>query len=551
MLRSLAIRDIVLIERLTLEPGPGLNVLTGETGAGKSILLDALGLALGRPGRAEMVRAGAEQGSVTAVFDCPAGHPARAVLEEAGLEMDGPDLILRRRLAAEGRAAGFVNDQRASAEVLRSLGETLMEVHGQHDDRGLLNPRGHRAILDAFAGAARELAETRATWSRAAAAERRLEEARAAAEAAARDEDWLRHAAAELRALNPQPGEDDALDAERRRLQAAARIGQDVLRAAQALGPEGAEGRMADAVRWLEGAAGLAEGALEAPLAALERALTELGEAQAGVETALEALAFDPMRLEAVEERLFALRALARKHRCAPDDLPVLAADLAARLEALEGGGRRLGELEAEAKSARAAWEAAAAALSARRAEAAARLDAAVAAELAPLKMERAVFRTGLAPEAPGPEGRDRVEFEVSTNPGSAPGPLARIASGGELSRFLLALKVCLAGAEGASPALIFDEIDRGVGGATAAAVGARLARLAEGGQVLVVTHSPQVAARATRHFRIRKHLVGGEARTEVHALAAPEREDELARMLAGETVTEAAREAARALLAG
>ena len=551
MLRALSIRDIVLIERATLEVGPGLNVLTGETGAGKSILLDALGLALGRAGRAGMVRAGADAGSVTAVFDCPAGHPARALLAEAGLEAEGDEVILRRRVAAEGRASGFVNDQRASAEVLRALGDALLEVHGQHDDRGLLNPRGHRAILDAFAGAAEAGASVRAAWGRLSAAERALAEARAAAEAAARDADWLRHAAGELEALAPEPGEDDALDAERRRLQGAARVGEDVARAAQALGLDGAEGRMGDAARWLEGAAGAVEGVLEGPLEALNRAFAELAEAQAGVEAALEALAFDPLRLEAVEERLFALRAAARKHRCAPDDLPGLAADLGARRAALEGAAHRIAELEAEAGAARGAYDAAAGALSDLRRAAAGRLDAAVAAELAPLKMERAGFRTVVAAEAPGPEGVDRVEFEVATNPGAPPGPLARIASGGELSRFLLALKVCLAAAGGDDRALIFDEIDRGVGGATAAAVGARLARLAEGGQVLVVTHSPQVAARAARHFRIEKRLEAGEARTGVTRLDGTAREEELARMLAGETVTEAAREAARALLAG
>ncbi|MGM0583076.1 MAG: DNA repair protein RecN [Pseudomonadota bacterium] len=546
MLRHLEIRDIVLIERLTLELGPGLNALTGETGAGKSILLDALGLALGAPGRAELLRAGAEQGAVTAAFDCPPGHRAREVLDEAGLEIDGDELILRRRLTA-ARASGFVNDQRASAEILRRLGETLLEVHGQHDDRGLMNPRGHRAILDAFAGA--DPAPVRAAWERARAAEAEMAGAREAAEAAARDADFLRHACEELSALDPQPGEDEALDSERRLIRNAERIRENVSRAFQALGHEGAEGRMADATRWLEGAAGDAEGRLEAPLEALERALTELGEAQSGVEAALDSLAFDPARLEQVEERLFALRGLARKHQVTTDDLPALAADFAGRLEAIDTAEERIAELAGAASEARAAYDSAAEALSRIRREAAARLDTAVMAELAPLKLERAVFETQVAEADPGPEGRDRVEFRVATNPGAAPGPLMRIASGGELSRFLLALKVCLAQGGEEPRSLIFDEIDRGVGGATAAAVGGRLAALADRAQVLVVTHSPQVAARADRHFHIEKRVEAGATRTEVTPLSPEAREAEIARMLAGETVTDAAREAARALL--
>ncbi len=549
MLRSLEIRDIVLIERLTLDLGPGLNALTGETGAGKSILLDALGLALGSAGGAELLRAGAKEGSVTAVFDCHQEHPARAVLEEAGLSIVGQELILRRRVAG-GRASGFVNDQRASADVIRQIGEALVEIHGQHDDRGLLNPRGHRAILDVFAGSG--VVEVRSAWDRWRATTRSLREARAAAEAAQRDADFLRHAAAELAEFDPQPDEDAELDAERRLMKAAEGIRETVGRALQAMGPDqGAEGRMGDALRWLEDAAVLAEGGLEAPLAALDRALDALGQAQSGVEDALETLVWDPMRLEVVEERLFALRGLARKHRVAPEELPGLAAEFAAKVEALEGAENRIVELQAEEADAMRAYDEAAAALSALRAEAAGRLDAAVTAELPPLKLERAVFRTDLSSAEPGPEGRDRVEFLIAANPGSPPAPLAKVASGGELSRFLLALKVCLAGGDAEARTLIFDEIDRGVGGATAAAVGRRLEALSCSAQVLVVTHSPQVAARAQRQFRIEKRMSEGATRTHVSALDAPAREDEIARMLAGETVTDAAREAARALLKG
>jgi DNA repair protein RecN (Recombination protein N) len=549
MLRSLSIRNIVLIDSLDLELKPGLNVLTGETGAGKSILLDALGLALGRRGRGDMVRAGAEEGSVVAVFEPPAGHPVRAALAEAGFP-EGDELVLRRVAGADGRSRAFVNDQRASAGALAALGDLLVEVHGQQDDRGLLNAAGHRALLDTFGGLEAVRAATRSAWRRAAEADAALAEAEAAAESAAREEEWLRHAAEELTAFAAEPGEDERLDARRRLMQGAERIREEVARAAQELGLDGAEGAIADATRRLERAAGAAEGRLDGALEALERALTELGEAQAGVAGALEALAFDPHELEASEERLFALRALARKHRTTPEALPALTESLADRLAALEGGASRIADLAQAAQAARAAYDSAAAALSQARRDAAARLDAGVIEELAPLKLERAAFRTDITPDAPGPEGVDRVAFTVATNPGAPAGPLSRIASGGELSRFLLALKVRLA-ARGEGKVMIFDEIDRGVGGATADAVGRRLARLAEEAQVLVVTHSPQVAARGAHHWRITKAVAGGLTRTEVAPLPAETRLDEIARMLSGEIVTPEARSAAAALLAG
>ena len=549
MLRHLDIRDMLLIERLALDFRPGLNVLTGETGAGKSILLDCLGFVLGWRGRAEVVRAGAPEGEVTAVFDLPAGHAARGVLEEAGLPV-GDELLLRRVATPDGRKSAFVNDRRASGEVLRALSETLVELHGQHDDRGLLDPRGHRRLLDAFAGADAAVAGVRSAWAARREAARRLAEAEAALAAARAEEDYLRHAVAEMDALAPEPGEDGALDARRRLMQSAGRIREDIARAHAALGPEGAEGPLIDAVRWLEGAAERAEGRLEAPLAALSRALSELGEAERGVADCLEALEFDVGELERVEERLFAIRALARKHGVLPDDLGGLAGDLRARLAALDGGARNLAALGADAAAAEAAYDRAAAGLTALRRAAAGRLDAAMAGELAPLRMERAVFATGIEPGEAGPEGRDAVAFSVATNPGAPPGPLARIASGGELSRFLLALKVCLSrGSEALT--LIFDEIDRGVGGATADAVGRRLARLAEGAQVLVVTHSPQVAARGGHHWRVEKTVAGGTTLSRVVALGEVDRVDEIARMLAADTVTDEARAAARALLAG
>ena len=547
MLRSLEIRDMLLIDRLDLDFQPGLNVLTGETGAGKSILLDCLGFVLGWRGRADLVRQGASQGEVTAVFELPSGHPARTLLDEAGFPVSD-ELIIRRVNAGDGRKTGWINDRRASGEVLRLLSETLVELHGQHDDRGLLNPRGHRLLLDAFAGL--DLAPARAAW----AARREARAAQAAAEAALAaakgEEEFLRHAVAELDKLDPQPGEEAELDTRRRAMQGAERIREDVARALQALGASGAEGAMLDAARWLDGAAERAEGRLEAPASALQRALIELGEAVSGVESALEAMDFDPRDLEATEERLFALRALARKHDVLADNLSGLADELRGRLSRIDAGEGDLARLRDAVAAADAAYDTAAAALSERRATEAKRLDAAMAAELAPLKMERAVFETRVTEAEPGPEGRDAVAFTVATNPGAPAGALDRIASGGELSRFLLALKVCLARGNDAL-VLIFDEIDRGVGGATADAVGRRLARLAEGAQVLVVTHSPQVAALGGHHFRVAKSVQGGMTTSNVTALTAVQRIEELARMLAGEEITPAAKEAARALLQG
>ena len=549
MLRLLDIRDMLLIERLSLEFQPGLNVLTGETGAGKSILLDCLGFVLGWRGRAELVRQGAADGEVTAVFDLPAGHAALGVLADAGLPA-GEELILRRTNSPDGRKTAYVNDRRTSGEVLRALADTLVELHGQHDDRGLLDPGGHRRLLDAFAGAEAGLAATRAAWARRREAAKALAAAEAELAAARAEEDYLRHAVAELDELSPEPGEEAELDARRRLMQGAERIREDIARAHAALGAEGAESLLFDAVRRLEVAAERAEGRLEAPLAALSRALTELGEAERGVADCLEALDFDPAELERVEERLFAIRALARKHGVLADDLGGFAEELRGRLQALDRGAQNLGALKAALAEAKAGYDEAAAALSEGRRAAATRLDAAMAGELAPLKMERAAFATEIGAAEPGPEGRDAVAFAVATNPGAPPGPIARIASGGELSRFLLALKVCLSkGSEALT--LIFDEIDRGVGGATADAVGRRLARLAQGAQVLVVTHSPQVAARGAHHWRVEKRVEGEVTTSLVHALAAPERVDEIARMLSASHVTEEARAAARALLAG
>ncbi|MGK7726736.1 DNA repair protein RecN [Marinovum sp. F03] len=549
MLRTLDIRDMLIIDHLELAFQPGLNVLTGETGAGKSILLDSLGFVLGWRGRAELVRAGAKQGEVVAEFDLPPGHAAFAVLEEAGLPVTD-ELILRRVNTAEGRKTAWVNDRRCSGEVLRQLSETLVELHGQHDDRGLLNPRGHRRILDAFAGVEAELAATRGAWKALSQARKALTGAETALAAMREEEDFLRHAVGELDALSPQPGEDAELDAKRRMMQQSERIREDIQRAGQALGNDGAGGAMGDAMRWLDGVADRAEGRLDAPLAALGRAMEELDQAARGVEETLEALAFNPHELEEAEERLFAIRGLARKHQVTSEELPDLAETLSSKLARLDAGDAGIADLRKAATEAEASYDAAADALSRARQTAALRLDAAVTAELAPLKMERAVFATRITEDPAGPEGRDAVAFTVATNPGAPAGPIGKIASGGELSRFLLALKVCLA--EGNSGVtLIFDEIDRGVGGATADAVGRRLAALAAEGQVLVVTHSPQVAALGAHHWRVEKRVAAEQTLSSVVPLDAGDRVDEIARMVAGDTVTDEARAAARALLAG
>ena len=550
MLRALEIRDMLIIDRLDLSFQPGLNVLTGETGAGKSILLDSLGFVLGWRGRAELVRSGAEQGEVTAVFDLAPGHAAREVLDEAGLPVSD-ELILRRVNTADGRKTGWINDRRASGEVLRRLSETLVELHGQHDDRGLLNPSGHRAILDTFAGIDPAIDTARAAWAARRVARKRLAEAQAALDAVRAEEDFLRHAVAELDKLSPEPGEEAELDKRRRGMQAAERIRDDIARASEALGYDGAEGAMAGALRWLEGAADKAEGRLDAAMAALARAMAELDEASREVADCLDALEFNPHELESAEERLFAIRGLARKHQVAPDDLAEFAATLSGRLQALDRGADELSALTAAVAESDAAYDAAAAALTEARRAAAGRLDTAVAAELAPLKMERAVFRTEIATADPGPEGRDSVAFTVATNPGAPAGALNKIASGGELSRFLLALKVSLAEERNLGVTMIFDEIDRGVGGATAAAVGRRLRSLASGGQVLVVTHSPQVAALGAHHWRVEKRVEGEMTTSTVVPLDPASREGEIARMLAGDIVTDEARAAARALLEG
>jgi DNA repair protein RecN (Recombination protein N) len=550
MLTGLNIRDVVLIEALDLDFRAGLGVLTGETGAGKSILLDSLGLALGMRADSGLVRQGAAQAVVTASFELVDPAPVAALLAENGLDFDPSEpLLIRRIVKADGGSRAFVNDSPASAALLRELGAFLVEIHGQHDDRGLLNPRGHRALLDTFGRLDTDaVADAHRAFR---AAEEELAAAREEQENAARDREWLEHAVAELTALAPEPGEEEQLAERRASMQRGEKIAGELQAIADLLdGSDGALTRLRQAARILER---ISEDhpALTEALAALDRALIEGGAAQEKIDEAAEALAFDPRALEADEARLFELRGLARKHRVQPDDLAELTQTLAARLSRIEGGEDMIHRLEAALAETETAYTRAAATLSAARTAAGARLDTAVATELAPLKLDAARFRTVVDPlprDQWAASGRDRVEFEVSTNPGAPFAPLIKIASGGELSRFILALKVALA-EEGGARTLIFDEIDRGVGGAVASAIGERLARLAGDAQLLVVTHSPQVAARGGQHLLIAKSHDGLVTRTGVRALDDDARREEIARMLSGAQITDEARAQADRLL--
>ncbi|MBM3928129.1 MAG: DNA repair protein RecN [Sphingomonadales bacterium] len=551
MLTALSIRDVVLIEALDLDFAPGLGVLTGETGAGKSILLDSLGLALGARADSGLVRHGAAQASVAASFDLPADHHLASVLAQNGLDMEpGEPLVIRRVVKADGGSRAFVGGQPVSAALLRELGAYLVEIHGQHDDRGLLAPAGHRAMLDAFGRIdTGPCAAAHRAWRD---AEAVLAAARAEIDAAARDRDWLEHAAAELEALAPEPGEEEMLADRRRGMQRAEKIADD-LRAVEAVLTDGDGGlsKLRQAARVLERIAP-DHPALAEALAAVDRAVIEGAVAEDKLVEAARELSFDPRVQEEDEARLFDLRGMARKHRVQPDDLATLTADLRGRLDRLDSGEAGLGALEADVDVKEVAYVKAAQALSIARAAAAERLNTAVATEFAPLKLDAARFRAHVEPlsrEAWGAHGRDRVEFLVATNPGAPFGSLMKIASGGELSRFILALKVALA-EEGGVETLIFDEIDRGVGGAVASAIGDRLSRLAKGAQLLVVTHSPQVAARGDQHLLIAKTHDGTVTRTGVRVLDAADRREEIARMLSGAEITAEARAQAERLIA-
>jgi DNA repair protein RecN (Recombination protein N) len=552
MLLSLSIRDIVLIERLDLEFAAGLTVLTGETGAGKSIILDSLGLVLGERADRGLLRAGATQGAVAACFQPPGDHAAQALLRAQDLGSGDVEIVVRRSLGADGRSRAFVNDAPVSGATLRGLGDLLVEVHGQMDQRGLTDTKSHKAALDAFAGHHQLLAVTSTTFDAWRRLDRAIAERRAAIEQARRDEDYLRHRQIELEELRVERGEEERLADERSRLLHKDKLVGSLDQAlAELAGNDGALAKLGAAERRLLRAPGVAADQLQPALQALERALIEAGEAEAAIAAALRDVAAEERSLEAVEDRLFALRDAARKNRVAVDELPALLDRTRDELAGIDAGAEALADLERDARAARAHYLEAASSLHDSREVAAAELVRLVMAELPPLKLERtrlAILVEPMGEYEASREGMDRVAFLVSTNPGQPLGPIAKIASGGELSRLMLALKVVLARA-GAAETMIFDEIDTGIGGATADAVGERLARLAAERQVLVVTHAPQVAARADHHFKVDKLTDDDGATVVVRRLGAAERRDEIARMLAGAEVTDAARAAATSLL--
>jgi len=550
MLASLSIRDIVLIDRLDIDFGSGLAALTGETGAGKTILLDAFALALGARGDAALVREGAEHAQVIAAFDLGKGHPARRLLAANDLASED-ELIMRRVQFADGRTRAFVNDQPVSVQVLRALGAALVEIHGQHDERAFVEAATHRALLDAYGGNEETAAEVRRLWDDRRERQAAFEAHRADVERAQREAEWLRHAVEELSGLAPQNGEETTLAERRAAMMQAEKVAEDLRTTFDSVsGPQSPVPPLATAVRRLERRAAQAPALIEPAVKAIDAALTALEEARLHLEGALRVAEYDPRELERIEERLFALRAAARKYAVPVDELAALARRYEGDLTLIDTGAERLAVLEQEAQAAAARYRAAAEALSAARRAAAQKIDKAVNAELAPLKLERAQFTTDIESEAEGPDGLDRVEFWVRTNPGTRPGPMMKVASGGELARFLLALKVVLAD-RGSAPTLVFDEIDTGVGGATADAIGVRLARLAARVQVIAVTHAPQVAARADRHYLVSKDALakGKRVATRVAELENERRREEIARMLAGAEITAEARAAAERLI--
>ena len=552
MLSRLSIRDIVLIDRLDIDFAEGLAVLTGETGAGKSILLDAFALALGARGDQTLVRQGVEQGQVSAVFEVARNHPARAILKANDIASED-DLILRRVQFADGRTRAFVNDQPVSVQVMKQLGEALVEIHGQHDERALVDAGTHRRLLDAFGGLEAYAARVAALWEARRAAEEAAAAHREQVARAQRESDWLRHAVDELDSLSPQAGEETALAERRTVMMQGEKVAEDLRDAHEVIaGANSSVPALSGVIRRLERRQTQAPQLIEPTVKALDAALNALEEARGHLEAALRAADFDPAELERIEERLFALRAAGRKYNAPVDELAALAARYKSDIALIDAGEERLKALEAAARAAEADYREAADALSKSRAKAAGSLDKAVNGELKPLKLERAQFSTQIESDAAaaGPNGIDRVEFWVQTNPGTRPGPLMKVASGGELARFLLALKVVLAD-RGSAPTLVFDEIDTGVGGAVADAIGVRLAKLASGVQVLAVTHAPQVAARADRHYLISKDALekGRRVATRVAELPAEKRREEIARMLAGAEITNEARAAAERLI--
>ncbi|WMS40860.1 DNA repair protein RecN [Acuticoccus sp. MNP-M23] len=550
MLSRLSIRNIVLIEALDLSFAPGFTVLTGETGAGKSILLDALSLALGAKAEGGLVRRGEDKGAVSATFLVTPLHPAVALLAEMDIEVEDDAIILRRTLTADGKARGFVNDQPASATLMKSLGTMLVEVHGQHADRGLIQPAAHRRLVDAYGTLGAECEHLGTLWR----GLKDAEEALAAHEAklaAARDEvDYLRASVDELTRLDPEPGEEERLSVDRSAMAAAEKVAGDLAEAASSLeGPKSPIPSLAGVLRKLERKMSGAEDKLTPVMDALAAALDVLEEARTTIADAQRSLDYNPGAMEGLEERLFALRAAARKFKVPVDDLAALAAKMADDLGDIDAGEERLAGLASAVTAAEQAYRDAAATLSDRRLAAASALEADIARELAPLKLDKARFTVRHSEAEPAAEGIDRMEFYVQTNPGSPPGPILKVASGGEFSRFLLALKVSLAD-RGSASTMIFDEIDTGVGGAVSDAIGARMARLSEAVQVIAVTHAPQVAARADNHLLIAKsHTGSATTQTAVEQIEGEARKEEIARMLAGAVITDEARAAAVRLI--
>jgi len=552
MLARLSIRDIVLIDRLDIDFASGLSVLTGETGAGKSIVLDAFALALGARGDAALVRQGAEQGQVTAAFELPSRHPARALMTANDIPA-ADEVILRRVQFADGRTRAFVNDQPFSAQALKALGATLVEIHGQHDERALVDTVAHRRLLDAYADLEADAGEVEQLWNERRTRAGAVAAHRAEVERAQREADFLRHAVAELERLAPQPSEETMLADKRAVMMQAEKVAGDIRDAHDAVaGTQSPVPMLSAAVRRLERRTAQAPALIDPAVKSLDAALAALDEAREHLDAALRAADHDPHELERLEERLFALRAAARKYNVPVDGLNALAGQHAADLGLIDAGAERLAALEAAVQAADTQYRQAAAALSRKRKKAAEGLDRAVNGELRPLKLERAKFLTEIAsePEAGGPHGIDRIEFWVQTNPGTRPGPLMKVASGGELARFLLALKVVLAD-RGSASTLVFDEVDTGAGGAVADAIGVRLARLSRRAQVIAVTHAPQVAARAQRHYLISKSALdkGARVATRVAEIASDKRREEIARMLAGAEITAEARAAAERLI--
>ncbi|SEQ40030.1 DNA replication and repair protein RecN [Faunimonas pinastri] len=552
MLATLTVQDIVLIQRLGIDFDAGLTVLTGETGAGKSILLDSLSLALGARGDAGLVRSGAERGQVVAVFEVPDDHPVRRTLSDNGIDPDGA-VILRRTQTSDGKTRAFVNDQPCSVSLLKAVGAQLVEIHGQHDDRALVDPEEHRRVLDAFGGLNAEVEEVGRRYRALRSLERELRELQSSLDEAEREGEFLRSAVAELEELSPEAGEEERLAERRQYLMRAEKIAGDLTEAYETIaGSSSPTPELVSVVRRLDRKAADLPGLLDETLAAINAALDRLDEARIGLEEAIRETEFDPRELEETETRLFALRAASRKYQVAVEALPALAAEYAAKLSDLDVGEERTVALGHAVAEARDAYREAARRLTVRRAEAGETLEAAVSAELPALKLDAARFIVAreVDEERETADGFDLVAFHVRTNPGTQAGPIMKVASGGELSRFLLALKVALAD-RGSAPTLVFDEIDTGVGGAVAEAIGRRLARLAERVQVLSVTHAPQVAARAGSHLVISKKLVGDGERvaTDVIEVEGPERREEIARMLAGATISDEARAAAESLM--